>query len=48
VRQNAFQVERDLRSESEEIRELVAQGALKIVPAIYDVKTGKVDWLEEK
>jgi carbonic anhydrase len=48
VQQNAFQVERDLRSESEEIRELVAQGALKIVPAIYDVKTGKVDWLEEK
>jgi carbonic anhydrase len=48
AKQNAFQVERDLRSESEEIRELVDKGALKIVPAIYDVKTGKVDWLEEK
>jgi carbonic anhydrase len=48
AKQNAFQVERDLRSESEEIRELATQGALKIVPAIYDVKTGKVDWLEEK
>ncbi|MFH1208689.1 MAG: carbonic anhydrase [Candidatus Omnitrophota bacterium] len=48
AKRNAFQVERDLRSESEEIRELVTQGALKIVPAIYDVKTGKVDWLEEK
>lgn len=48
AKRNAFQVERDLRSESEEIRDLVAQGALKIVPAIYDVKTGKVEWLEEK
>ena len=48
AKQNAFQVERDLRSESEEIRELATQGALKIVPAVYDVKTGKVDWLEKK
>jgi len=48
VKRNAFQVERDLRSESEEIRDLATQGALTIVPAIYDVKTGKVDWLEEK
>ena len=46
--QNVFQVERDLRANSEEIRDLVAQGTLKIVLAIYDVKTGKVGWLEEK
>ena len=47
AKQNAFQVERDLRSESETIRDLVAKGELKIVPAIYDVKTGKVSWLAE-
>ena len=45
--QNAFQVERDLRAESETIRDLDGQGALKIVAAIYDVKTGKVKWLEK-
>jgi len=45
--QNAFQVERDLRAESETIRDLSDQGALKIVAAIYDVKTGEVKWLEE-
>jgi carbonic anhydrase len=48
IKQNVFQVERDLRANSEEIRDLAAQGALKIVLAIYDVKTGKVDWFEEK
>lgn len=47
AKQNAFQVERDLRAESETIRDLDAKGALKIVPATYDVKTGKVKWLEE-
>ncbi|MFH1799756.1 MAG: carbonic anhydrase [Candidatus Omnitrophota bacterium] len=48
AKRNAFQVERDLRAESEAIRDLATQGSLKIVPALYDVKTGKVDWLEEK
>ena len=48
IKQNVFQVERDLRANSEEIRDLVTQGALKIVLAIYNVKTGKVDWFEEK
>jgi len=47
AKQNAFQVERDLRSESETIQDLVSKGELKIVPAIYDVKTGKVRWLAE-
>ena len=45
--QNTFQVERDLRSLSETIRDLDDKGALKIVAAIYDVKTGKVEWLDE-
>jgi carbonic anhydrase len=48
VKRNVFQVEADILGESEEIRELVEKGALKIVPAIYDVKTGKVEWLEKK
>jgi len=46
--QNAFQVERDLRSESGTIRELDDQGALKIIVATYDIKTGKVAWFENK
>ena len=45
--QNTFQVERDLRALSETIRGLDDKGALKIITAIYDVKTGKVKWLEE-
>jgi carbonic anhydrase len=48
VKQNVFEVEKDILSESAEIRSLAAKGALKIVPAIYDVKTGKVEWLEKK
>ncbi|MFA5167469.1 MAG: carbonic anhydrase [Candidatus Omnitrophota bacterium] len=48
VKQNIFQTEKDLLSGSEAIRGLAAQGALKIVPAVYDVMTGKVDWLEKK
>lgn len=45
--QNAFQVERDLRAESGTIRDLDDQGALKIIVATYDIKTGKIDWLEQ-
>ena len=48
AKQNVFQAEKDLLFESEEIRNLAAKGVLKIVPAIYDVKTGKVEWLESK
>ena len=48
VKQNVFQAEKDLLSGSKKIRDLAAQGALKIVPAVYDVKTGKVNWLEKK
>lgn len=48
AKQNAFQVERDLRAESETIRNLDTQGALKIVPAVYNIKTGQVHWLLEE
>jgi carbonic anhydrase len=47
AKRNAFQVERDLRSESPVIKDLADQGTLKIVSALYDIKTGKVEWLEE-
>jgi len=47
AKQNTFQVERDLRVLSETIRNLTDKGELKIVPAIYDIKTGKVSWLAE-
>jgi len=46
--QNAFQVERDLRVNSEAIRNLDDKGELKVIAALYDVKTGKVKWLEGK
>ena len=48
AKQNAFQVERDLRAGSAVLRDLADKGELKIVPALYDIKTGKVEWLEEK
>ena len=48
AKQNAFQVERDLRANSEIVRNLADQGELRIVLANYDIKTGKVEWLEEK
>lgn len=47
AKRNAFQVERDLRAESAVIRDLADKGELKIVPAIYDIRTGKVNWLDE-
>ena len=47
VKQNVFQAEKDLLAGSEEIRGLVAKGALKVVPAVYDIKTGKVEWIEK-
>jgi carbonic anhydrase len=48
VKRNVFQTEKNLFAGSEEIRDLVAKGGLKVVPAVYDIKTGKVDWLEGK
>jgi carbonic anhydrase len=47
VKQNVFQVERDLRAYSPQIQAMVAQGSLKIALAAYDLRTGKVEWLEE-
>ena len=46
VKQNVLQVSEDLLSASEEIRHLVKDGAVKIVPAVYNIRTGKVEWLE--
>ncbi len=43
---NAKGVAADLVSRSEIVRNLVAQGQLKIASAIYNLKTGKVDFTE--
>ncbi len=46
AKQNVLQMKKDLLAESKEIRTLAEKGELKIVTAIYDVQTGKVDWFE--
>ena len=43
--ENVFQSISDLLSKSEEIRELVKSGKLEVVGAMYDLTTGKVNWL---
>jgi len=48
AQQNAYNVKQNLLAGSEEIRELVKEGKLSIVPAIYNIRTGQVEWLSEK
>lgn len=45
VRENVLEAQADLLSKSEEIRQMAKEGKLKIVPAIYDLKTGEVEWM---
>ncbi len=47
INSNVRQSMRDLLTRSEEIRSLVRQGQLQVVGAVYDVDTGKVEWLGE-
>lgn len=42
---NVWQSIEDLFSRSEAARELVAHNKLKVVGAVYDLNTGKVEWL---
>lgn len=44
---NVFQGMRDMLTRSEEIRELVNHGKVKIVGAVYDLHNGTVRWLGE-
>ncbi|MFA6045140.1 MAG: carbonic anhydrase, partial [Phycisphaerales bacterium] len=45
VDENVFQSIQDLLTHSDEVRELVKQGKLDVVGAVYDIDTGKVNWL---
>ncbi len=45
VKENVFQAIEDILSNSEEIKHMVREGKLKILPAVYNLKTGAVEWL---
>jgi len=47
IRENVWQSVFDLMKNSPEVRTLVAQGKLKVVGAVYDINSGKVQWLGE-
>ena len=44
---NIWQAVEDIMAGSHEVRELVKEGKLKVMGAMYDIETGKVDWLGE-
>jgi len=46
VETNARQTAADILERSPVIRELVDDGQLMVVPAVYDIETGRVDWLD--
>lgn len=45
IRANVWQSIEDTLGHSQEVRELVAKKELKVVGAIYDIETGKINWL---
>ncbi len=47
VRENVWQTIFDLYRNSPDTRKLVKNGELKVVGAVYDIATGKVEWLGE-
>ena len=48
ITENVWQSVNDLFMKSAKVREMVKDGKVKVVGAIYDVGTGKVDWLPEE
>lgn len=46
VKANVVQAKQDLLASSPEIKSLVAEGKLSIATAVYDMKTGKVEWID--
>jgi carbonic anhydrase len=46
VKANVVQVKQDLLASSQKIESLVAAGKLKIATAVYDLKTGMVEWTD--
>ena len=47
IRANVFQSIQDLLTHSEEVRELVHEGKVKVVGALYAIEDGKIEWLGE-
>ncbi len=47
VRENVWQSVFDLLKNSDECRERVSSGKLRVIGAIYDISSGKVEWLGE-
>lgn len=45
IHNNAIQTVSDIRTRSPKMAELEANGQIKIVPAVYDMETGKVEFL---
>lgn len=48
VEENVWQSIRDLFMRSAAVRTMVADGKVTVVGAVYDLPTGKVNWLDEK
>ena len=48
IEKNVWQAFNDLFTKSPETRELVKSGKVKALGAIYDLETGKVNWLPEE
>lgn len=46
IKSNVLKSKADILSRSDIIKEMAAAGKLKIATAVYDIKTGKVDWAE--
>ncbi len=46
IKSNALKSESDILLRSEIIKDKVAKGSLKIVTAVYDLKTGTIEWDE--
>ena len=46
VKANALQAKQDLLASSPEITHMAAEGKIRILTAIYDMKTGAVEWIE--
>ncbi|MBI2504317.1 MAG: carbonic anhydrase [Candidatus Latescibacteria bacterium] len=45
IEANVFQAIEDLFTHSEEVRQLVGEGKLRVLGAVYDIQSGKVRWL---
>jgi carbonic anhydrase len=46
VKANVLQVKQNLLASSHEIESLVAEGKLSIATAVYDIRTGMVEWMD--